>query len=103
MPSSGLVPSFMKGIGSLSPIFSTLISDILERTSVYCERRSESDTRWRRRSETGNESDLQNGFVMAGAGTDGRYRMRRKEPEGRVQTHPARLVSGGGDAVVWMR
>ena len=36
MPSSGFFPSFVKGIGSLSPIFSTVIKGIVERTSVYC-------------------------------------------------------------------
>jgi hypothetical protein len=35
MPSSGLFPSFLKGIGSLSPIFSTEINGILESTSAY--------------------------------------------------------------------
>ncbi|BFG79942.1 hypothetical protein PTKU46_79760 [Paraburkholderia terrae] len=57
-------------------------------------------------NDTGNESDLQCGFVMAGSGTDGRYRVRRKEPEGRVLTHPTRLVSRGGfliDAAIWCR
>ena len=46
---------------------------------------------------------LQNCSVLAVDGIDGRYRVRRKEPEGRVQTHQARRVSGGGDAGVWMR
>jgi hypothetical protein len=46
---------------------------------------------------------LQNCSVLVVDGIDGRYRVRRKEPEGRVQTHPARLVSGRGDAGVWMR
>jgi hypothetical protein len=46
---------------------------------------------------------LQNCSVLAVDGIDGRYRVRRKEPEGRVQTHPARRISGGGDAGVWMR
>jgi hypothetical protein len=46
---------------------------------------------------------LQNCLVPFVDGIDGRYRVRRKEPEGRVQTHPARRVSGGGDAGVWMR
>ena len=41
---------------------------------------------------------LQNCSVLVVDGIDGRYRVRRKEPEGRVQTHPARLVSGRGDA-----
>jgi len=46
---------------------------------------------------------LQNCSVLVVDVIDGRYRVRRKEPEGRVQTHPARLVSGRGDAGVWMR
>jgi 2-polyprenyl-6-methoxyphenol hydroxylase-like FAD-dependent oxidoreductase len=46
---------------------------------------------------------LQNCSVLAVDGIDVRYRVRRKEPEGRVQTHQARRVSGGGDAGVWMR
>jgi hypothetical protein len=46
---------------------------------------------------------LQNCSVLVVDGIDGRFRVRRKEPEGRVQTHPARLVSGRGDAGVWMR
>jgi len=46
---------------------------------------------------------LQNCSVLVVDGIDGRYRVRRKEPEGRVQTHPVRLVSGRGDAEVWMR
>jgi hypothetical protein len=33
----------------------------------------------------------------------GGYRVRRKEPEGRVQTHPVQLTSEWGDAGVGMR
>jgi len=36
MPSDGVFPSFLKGIGSPSPIFSTVIKGIVDRTSVYC-------------------------------------------------------------------
>ncbi|MCI0152396.1 hypothetical protein KNO81_42135, partial [Paraburkholderia sediminicola] len=46
---------------------------------------------------------LQGSPVLVVDGIDGRYRVRRKEPEGRVQTHPMRLVSGRGDAGVRMR
>jgi hypothetical protein len=46
---------------------------------------------------------LQGSPVLVVDGIDGRYRVRRKEPEGRVQTHPTRLVSGRGDAGVRMR
>jgi hypothetical protein len=35
-PSNGFFPSFWEGMGSLSPIFSTVIKGIVERTSVYC-------------------------------------------------------------------
>jgi hypothetical protein len=61
-----------------------------------CEQRSESDTRWRRQSETLNDLFFRTGFRRLAEVPMGLHRARLKEPEGRVQTHLEQLTSEWG-------